>query len=1037
MASKMAPNATQSAQNKENDTALISNELLVPFRGSLRRSADEISTNGGKKANNRVVFTIDVPRRRIPQHAGTPISNLNDETACGIDDSHQKLVFERSHFQQLHRLFQIIDAEGRGVLQKSDMREFVALRCPAFRRRDEALRSIHTNKDNKKGKVGGDNENITFDEAWISVAEAGLDYKKNVSKCSNQVEFGLEAWMVFCRLISLLQYQEAKRHFARHRCKEPIEGEELTKVVVVDVHPPLPPGPLDVETLLSHERRWSNMSLANSLSENAFDSFSSHLPPPELDLNHCLLAAHDKDNYVGGNNIVSWTSNALQVSVAVISGKDDVKALSSSQIDFILTVTPRFVRRRKEDVETKSGNVLEVQRTMADFEWLHNEFTSHQALGGTLCGRILPPFPKSSEGEAKRLGGAIVSFAKALYAKASSRRIRSSSIGSESSSVTQAGMEDNINERAAILERYLNYFMGHPALSTSFPLNAILKANQSGLDAAKSILNEINDQHLPTPSVIDQAFDLYCAFDVSSNPHLAWIRTAAQAAVALKLHGILDISGMPTASSKLQHASLPKFDFRSWRGEDRSDRPNSPPPSLESSEVENGEAGFENGVVSIESELDGGFDMLPSPSLNDNSANYPSKASMDGASGERSRFHYGHDSTFGVGGVSVDDDIDKLREIIGNLDAAIVRCHSATKSVSKAHKKRSDTIRMMLNELSSFQGLGDDAAGSILDAVASIDDSASSENSSNLAMVDALSWQVSLSSSAVSAAEDVRGAVRAARTANSAKAAAELAAVNAQKAFETGEFSDVSEAKAAQVRSEMSNSHAIHAAVISHEAFVAKRRATMALAHDVRYWNSYRKRDLMNTCLDTAKSQLKAAQGFRESWTTLLDSLGSLEEDERELRSKSFFGRTNSSPVVLTNPDVLPKTEEVTSTCAYNLAITNDHFALSPCDDKQIALAPDEDSNSNTLPHVDEDQSLRSPSPETGRANESVISTAEDTEQEAADEFTASMQSLVDGLMTWGGRFDQQDDVSLPNGMALSIALEESGVLNETRSTTS
>lgn len=307
---------------------------------------------------------------------------------------------------------------------------------------------------------------------------------------------------------------------------------------------------------------------------------------------------------------------------------------------------------------------------------------------------------------------------------------------------------------------------------------------------------------------------------------MAWIRTAAQAAVALKLHGILDISGMPTASAKLQHASLPKFDFRSWRGKGRSDRPNSPPPSLESSECDNGETGFESGVISIESELDGGFDLLPSPNLNDNSTDYPSRASSDGVSGEKSRFHYGHDSTFGVGGVSVDDDIGKLREIIGNLDATIVRCHSATKYVSKAQKKRNGIIRSTLNELSSFQGLGHDVAGSILDAVTAIDDSTSAESSSNLAMVDgkifkgffycnfdatahiicsiifigaALSWQVSLSSSAVSAAENVRGAVRAARTANSAKAAAELAAINAQKAFETGEFSDVSEAKAAQV----------------------------------------------------------------------------------------------------------------------------------------------------------------------------------------------------------------------------------------------
>merc|ERR1712130_910472 len=45
------------------------------------------------------------------------------------------------------------------------------------------------------------------------------------------------------------------------------------------------------------------------------------------------------------------------------------------------------------------------------------------------------------------------------------------------------------------------------------------------------------------------------------------------------------------------------------------------------------------------------------------------------------------------------------------------------------------------------------------------------------------------------------------------------------------------------------------------------------------------------------------------------------------------------------------------------------------------------------------------------------------------DIMTASMQSLVDGLMTWGGKYDPQDDMSLPSGMAVSIALEESGVL--------
>ena len=42
---------------------------------------------------------------------------------------------------------------------------------------------------------------------------------------------------------------------------------------------------------------------------------------------------------------------------------------------------------------------------------------------------------------------------------------------------------------------------------------------------------------------------------------------------------------------------------------------------------------------------------------------------------------------------------------------------------------------------------------------------------------------------------------------------------------------------------------------------------------------------------------------------------------------------------------------------------------------------------------------------------------------------TSSMQSLVNGLMNWGGQYDDDEDFALPTGMAASIALEESCVL--------
>jgi hypothetical protein len=45
------------------------------------------------------------------------------------------------------------------------------------------------------------------------------------------------------------------------------------------------------------------------------------------------------------------------------------------------------------------------------------------------------------------------------------------------------------------------------------------------------------------------------------------------------------------------------------------------------------------------------------------------------------------------------------------------------------------------------------------------------------------------------------------------------------------------------------------------------------------------------------------------------------------------------------------------------------------------------------------------------------------------DPMSDSMQSLVDGLMNWGGKWDSDDDLALPHGMVASIAMEEASVL--------
>merc|ERR1719215_114119 len=191
----------------------------------------------------------------------------------------------------------------------------------------------------------------------------------------------------------------------------------------------------------------------------------------------------------------------------------------------------------------------------------------------------------------------------------------------------------------------------------------------------------------------------------------------------------------------------------------------------------------------------------------------------------------------------------------------------------KCHQKRCNLLRSVFSGLGSFKGLSSNFRESLCDHIQRMEDVTTEEESCIFGLNDAVSWQASLSLSAVAAAEDVRSAARAARTASGAKSAAELAALKAHETLNRENFSNASALKAAQVRAEMSQSHAIHAAVVNHEAFLAKRRATIALAHDIRYWNTYRKKQLLQICLQTARTNRKVSSDLRKSFKELRKAL--------------------------------------------------------------------------------------------------------------------------------------------------------------------
>jgi hypothetical protein len=378
-----------------------------------------------------------------------------------------------------------------------------------------------------------------------------------------------------------------------------------------------------------------------------------------------------------------------------------------------------------------------------------------------------------------------------------------------------------------------------------------------------------------------------------------------------------------------------------------------------------------------------------------------------------------------------------------------------------------------------------------------------------------ISWQTSLASAAVAAAEDVRSAVRIHRTAANAKAAASSASMIAQNACANGDFNTMDEARAAQTRASIARSHAIHAAVVEHEAKTVKRRATLALANDVKCWNVHRKRDLLRSCFAYARSQHEATRRAVDAWGALRDGfidtaiipsasvhdrrshafipaapvpppqssrLDRLMSDSDEIQGTIFdedlLSRSpENNPVIVAvdhcmltavvgtrmpqeTVQIVEATEDI-ETREVAAIVPNDEASVHPHTEDEATMSYDYDianTITNSTTSKDEYKSTEHFGIEDLLGEDLIMPFAtadpileeeEDLARSQAtieDHFTrnatsgeilsASMQSLVDGLMTWGGGFHAEEDYfNLPHGMATSIVLEESRAM-ETHSHT-
>jgi hypothetical protein len=183
--------------------------------------------------------------------------------------------------------------------------------------------------------------------------------------------------------------------------------------------------------------------------------------------------------------------------------------INANVLEFVIKYLPYGPLTNEEDT-------LIVRRSIQDLQWLHETFESHKQLGGTLCGRILPPFPKLGSSEnsdystseplstnSTAVASAGVSAgveivtsaaktAKSLWgsipgSKKISKMVKATSRGpsqqvTSSQAFSKIGYRKHAKDlyhsphsKSRRIETYLNYLLEHPALSTSFPLNLILK----------------------------------------------------------------------------------------------------------------------------------------------------------------------------------------------------------------------------------------------------------------------------------------------------------------------------------------------------------------------------------------------------------------------------------------------------------------------------------------------------------------------------------------------------------------------------------
>jgi hypothetical protein len=237
----------------------------------------------------------------------------------------------------------------------------------------------------------------------------------------------------------------------------------------------------------------------------------------------------------------------------------------------------------------------------------------------------------------------------------------------------------------------------------------------------------------------------------------------------------------------------------------------------------------------------------------------------------------------------------------------------------------------------------------------------------------------------------------------------------------------------------------------------------MALAHDVKTWNMHRKRETLRSCITFATSQHEASRRAVDAWSSLKNGfLGSTMNpsavERRPAPATMLFNvheiSTTPSTILNNKPAVEPG--EVTTTiyngmedcCTSEQRIVvvdhsalllgsvdggesstfndSDHFSLPFAQADLVASANDSVLSGSLFRSMDAPHSRNN-----NTGGHSLSQHDISAHQVQSEILSTSMQSLVDGLMNWGGGFETEEDFGLTGQMAASFSSKDGESIDE------